>query len=221
MRRRVVVAALAGALALALGCAAARSAQRNVGTPPGLGLAPIVQTTRYSMPQPALEKIAIAPLAPSLDLERGGGTAAADAPALVGRFLAEALAGQGIAVIPASDFEGVLAAGAEEPAAMAGRAAARFGATGVILGRVERFREREGRPLAVTQPASVSFEVTLYAAPDGRRLWTARFAHTQQSADTGPLQAARYPGGGARWLTAEELARWGAANVAKELVAQR
>jgi hypothetical protein len=33
------------------------------------------------------------------------------------------------------------------------------------------------------------------------------------------LQTIRYPGGGTRWLTLEELARWGAREVARDLPA--
>jgi hypothetical protein len=63
----------------------------------------------------------------------------------------------------------------------------------------------------------VAFEVTLYAAPSGKKLWTARFDETQQSLNERPLDASRYPGGGTRWLTAAELARWGADATAESL----
>ena len=103
----------------------------------------------------------------------------------------------------------------------AAREADLMGASGVLVGRVLRFREREGGPFSVTRPASVSFEVTLYATAGARRLWTARFSHTQQPANTRVMDAARYPGGGVRWLSVEELARWGASRVAKELAKER
>ena len=64
----------------------------------------------------------------------------------------------------------------------------------------------------------MAFELSLHAVPSGRRVWTARFDETQVDLSTAPGRARRYPGGGTRWLSAGELARWGADNVAAELV---
>ena len=96
-----------------------------------------------------------------------------------------------------------------------------FGATAVVLGRVLRYREREGSAAGSTRPASVSFEVTIYEAPTARRLWTGRFDETQQAITEAILRARQYPGGGTRWLSAAEFARWGADEVAKSIVAAR
>ena len=96
-------------------------------------------------------------------------------------------------------------------------AAERFAATSVLVGEVWRYRERSGEALGSSRPASVAFEVTLFGAPDGRRIWQARFDETQQSITAAPLRARRYPGGGTRWLTAAELARWGAKQVAESM----
>ena len=57
--------------------------------------------------------------------------------------------------------------------------------------------------------AAVGFRVTLQGA-DGRTLWSAEFDERQQPLGENVLRAGQYPGGGSRWLTAEELARWGA-----------
>jgi hypothetical protein len=97
------------------------------------------------------------------------------------------------------------------------RAANDFGATAVVLGKVTRWREREGSAAGAARPASVAFEVSLHQAPLGRRLWTGRFDETQKSITEAILRARQYPGGGTRWLTAGELARWGAAEVAKAM----
>jgi hypothetical protein len=96
-------------------------------------------------------------------------------------------------------------------------AARDFGATSVLIGEVWRYRERSGQAMGSAEPASVAFEVTLFAAPDGRRLWQARFEETQQAPTANPLRALRYPGSGTRWLTVAELARWGASQVAQSL----
>ncbi|HME71672.1 MAG TPA: hypothetical protein VKM54_17645, partial [Myxococcota bacterium] len=97
-----------------------------------------------------------------------------------------------------------------DPVAAAKLAADRFNATGVLLGTLQRYRDLEGNPRSTSSPASVAFEVTFYAAPSGKKLWTARFSETQHSLNERPLDASRYPGGGTRWLTAAELAHWGA-----------
>ncbi len=62
--------------------------------------------------------------------------------------------------------------------------------------------------------------VALYAAPSGEKLWTARFDETQESLMANPLKARRYPGGGTRWLSAAEFARWGADEMARALLAR-
>ena len=100
-------------------------------------------------------------------------------------------------------------------------AAREFGATGVLLGQVFRYRERRGEALGSSQPASVAYELTLYAAPQGRRLWSSRFDETQQALGANMLNLPRYPGRGTRWLTAAELARWGADAAAQALAANR
>ena len=62
-------------------------------------------------------------------------------------------------------------------------------------------------------------EVTVYEAPTARRLWTGRFDETQQAITEAILRARQYPGGGTRWLSAPEFARWGADEVAKSITA--
>ena len=54
----------------------------------------------------------------------------------------------------------------------------------------------------------------LCSAPGARRLWSGQFDETQQPLSENVLSASRYPGGGSRWLTAEELATWGARETA-------
>jgi len=79
---------------------------------------------------------------------------------------------------------------------------------------VSRFIERAGEAAGTMRPASVSFTITLYAAPGARPLWRGRFDETQRALNENIFNAGRYPGGGTRWLSAEEMARWGASEVA-------
>ena len=179
-------------------------------------LAPIVDSRPIAPRDAALKKVAVAPLAtgPSLEgsLGVGAGTPS-ETTSLVAGFLSQALAARGISVVTPGEF-GAPPAGADggppDPVAAAKLAADRFGATGLLLGTLERYRDLEGSRRSTSSPASVAFQVTLYAAPSGKKLWTARFNETQHSLNERPLDAARYPGGGTRWLTAAELARWGA-----------
>jgi hypothetical protein len=178
-------------------------------------LAPIVDSRPVAPRDAALKKVAVASLAPapSLEASLGAGSSGPETASLVAGFLSQALAARGISVVTPGEF-GALPAGADggppDPVAAAKLAADRFGATGVLLGTLQRYRDLEGSRRSTSSPASVAFQVTLYAAPSGKKLWTARFNETQHSLNERPLDAARYPGGGTRWLTAAELARWGA-----------
>lgn len=156
------------------------------------------------------------------DEEAAAGMPAADVAALVARQVTEALAGRGAEVHAPEDVQRAL--GIEQPAAVrldpeeaARQVAARLGADALLVGRVDRFRQRQGEALGAERPASVSFSVQLYSAPGGRLLWSGLFDETQEPLSANLFKTARYPGGGTRWLRVEELSRWGAENVAKSM----
>jgi len=190
-------------------------------------------TTVRSRDFPALQergapitRVAIAPFEATGRLaatpESTTGTSPEVATALVARYLTEALASRGIAVVPADDVARAL--GIERPIrerlvprAIAERAADKFGVDAVLMGRVSRFTDRAGQSAGTLRPASVGFEVTLYAAPGGHKLWSALFDETQRALSENVFNAGRYPGGGTRWLSAEELARWGASETAAKI----
>ncbi len=190
-------------------------------TPP-----PIIQHRTYAPAKAFLEKVAVAPFGLGARLRAGepARTATeADAVLLVERVMAEEMAARGIGVIPARDVKiAFTREGMKEPRAdpQAGAVIVfeNFGATAVLLGEVSRFRERIGTKRGATGPASVAFVVTLHAAPSGRKLWSARFDETQVEFSAAPGRAHRYPGGGRRWLTAPELARFGAGAAVEALV---
>lgn len=171
-----------------------------------------------------LDRVAIVPFYPTARLSsdsEGRELSAADAAALVTRFVSEALEAR-VPVIPENDvqiaFEGqgqVTPRQAPELSAML--VAREFGADAVLLGEVGRYREREGSALGSMQPASVDFQVTLYAAPSGTKIWTGRFNHTQASLTANLFDSARLPGHGSRFLTVSELARFGAEQLIAEL----
>jgi hypothetical protein len=166
-----------------------------------------------------IQRLAVAPLRAMGSLSRRASSTTAVPPevatALVARYLAEALAGRGVPVVPADDVALALATQQpiEErliPRAVAQVVTERFGADAVLLGSVTRFDERRGQAAGATHPAAVGFEVTLYTAPGAQKLWNGVFAETQQALSENIFSTHRYPGGGMRWLTAEELAKWGA-----------
>lgn len=187
---------------------------------------PVVAASTVARSSEFMQKVAVMPFYPVSPSGRsiGGGSQAVswDSAALVTSFIAEALTAEGVAMIPANDLEIAFTAQGQavprlDPRTAAERAAKDFGATAVVLGRVSRWRDREGSAAGATQPASVAFEVSLHQAPTGRRLWTGRFDETQQSITANILRARKYPGGGTRWLTAAEFARWGSNEVIRSM----
>ncbi len=180
--------------------------------------APVVTQRTYAVSPGSLKKVAVMPFypRPELGAAAGGvGLSSAEVADLVSTFVAEALASQGIPVVAPSDlvtaFTGAgMATPRLDPRAAASIATRKFGASAVLLGEVYRWRDRSGGRRGTSQAASVGYEMTLYQAPSGRRLWSSRFDETQRPITENVFNAPRYPGGGRRWLTAAELARWGA-----------
>jgi hypothetical protein len=188
---------------------------------------PVVKQQTFSASPGSLKVVVMVPFYPRPDLAHsmaGQAIGAEEVAALVTGFFGNALAAEGVRVVPASDFE--LSFSSEgratprrDPLAAAEVAARDFGATSVVLGEVYRWRERSGEALGTDRPASVGYQMSLHQAPGGRRLWNSRFDETQRPLSADVRNLRRYPGGGSRWLTAAELARWGAAAAAESLVA--
>ena len=163
-------------------------------------------------------KVAVVPLVIASRVPTGdpdAGTTAEVAATIVAHQLTEALAARGIEVIAPSDIGRALEAEGAELTQVGPQDAARlaveeFGADAILMGRLLRWVERTGTARATAVPAAVGFEVTLRAAPGGRRLWNGIFDEQQKPLGENVLITSQYPGGGTRWLTAEELARWGA-----------
>lgn len=170
-----------------------------------------------------IERVAVAPFTAGGSLARrpleSGETSPDVAAALVARHLAEGLAGRGVDVVAPEDVVRVLEARGQQlaPPAMARLVSQKFGADALVLGRVLRFVERAGEATGTLRPASVWFEVTLYTAPGAEKLWSATFDETQRALSEDIRNAARYPGRGTRWLTVEELIRWGARETARSI----
>jgi hypothetical protein len=135
---------------------------------------------------------------------------------LLAHQMAEILEQRGVRVVPPEDVRSAVPAGdLSEPPQLARQVSAAFGADAVLTGELLRVQQRSGEAAGSRDPAGVGFEVILYGAPDGRELWRAQFDQTQKAWGENVFQTLRYPGGGMRWLTAEELARWGAREVVR------
>ena len=161
----------------------------------------------------AVSKVAVVPF--SAVQRPGAEPLRPDAGALVAGYAADAFSARGIDTVPPSDVEQALGEAAGSTAAVR-EAAQHFGAAAVVVGSVYKFRERSGEALGSVHPASVGFELKVYTA-DGRLFDSKVFDHTQVALTENALTATQYPGGGTRWLTAEELARWAADQTVKSL----
>jgi hypothetical protein len=84
-----------------------------------------------------------------------------------------------------------------------------FGVDALVFGEVRRFTKRSGGAKGSSRPASVRFDLELHGA-DGTLLWRGVYDETQRSIseDLGGFSVARSRG--FRWLSAEELAEYGA-----------
>lgn len=188
---------------------------------------PVIEYRVYAPAKSALDKVAVAPFDTHVRIpgsEPSAAPAAGAAASHVEHFVAEEIAARGVEVVPAGDVGMALAARGKgsqpiDPITAAQIVLEKFGATALLLGEVTRYRERAGGKRGSPQPAGVGFKISLHAAPSGKRLWTARFDETQVSLSEAPGRARRYPGGGTRWLTAAELARFGAQKAAEALLA--
>jgi len=79
----------------------------------------------------------------------------------------------------------------------------------MVAGFVYRYRERVGYDYSAERPASVGFEIHLISVKDGSTLWRGIFDKTQKSLMEDVFQASSFFKGGAKWLTARELAKVG------------
>jgi len=187
---------------------------------------PVVNQQTVSSSAGSIQRVAVMPFTTRAGLIPTGsdvGLTADEVSELVSNFMAEALSAEGVRVVFPNDLAQAFLSeerpvARRDPPAAAELAASRFGATSVVMGEVLRWRERKGEAYGTNQPASVAYVMTLYQAPVARRLWSSRFDHTQRTLMADPLTARKYPGGGTRFLTAAELARWAVRASAVSLV---
>lgn len=78
-------------------------------------------------------------------------------------------------------------------------------ADAVMIGRVQRFRERVGDDWGVKSPASVAFVLDLIDVRRGDVIWSARFDETQKALSENIFGLGDISQRGVRWLSAEQL----------------
>ena len=98
---------------------------------------------------------------------------------------------------------------ADSPRSLAVRLGRELKADHIIAGTVWRYRERSGTARASAGPASVAFVVYIIDVTDGRRLWKGSHFETQKPLSQSIFEARTFFKRGARWLSVDELARYG------------
>lgn len=104
----------------------------------------------------------------------------------------------------------------ETPLTLAQKTGSALKANFILVGSVWRFRERVGGALGVESPASVAFNVALVDVPDGKILWNAHFDKTQRALSEDIRDIRGFLTRGAKWLTADQLARYGVNEIFKK-----
>jgi len=82
-------------------------------------------------------------------------------------------------------------------------------ADAMIMGRIQRYRERVGDEWGAKSPASVAFILDLVDVRRGDIVWTARFDETQKSLSESIFSLGDIGERGVRWLSADQLAQDG------------
>jgi hypothetical protein len=182
----------------------------------GLALAcaaPVSTQLREPRSPPTLRKLVVLPFASD---PAPGGTVESDAAAVVATRVLEVLMQEtGFEIVPPGEAARVHGlggpAGGEELRRL-------FGSDAVLTGVVRRYVERSGGPAGASRPAAVWFGLEL-RTPDGELLWSGVYDETQRalSDDLGSLGRAWQRG--FRWVTAADLAGYGARKLVQALAA--
>ena len=86
----------------------------------------------------------------------------------------------------------------------------------VVVGSVWRYRDGGAIKEIPDAPASVAFELYLVEVATGKRLWRGKFDGTQKILSEDVIRGLKQMKMGVRWLTADELARYGVREVFKK-----
>jgi hypothetical protein len=104
----------------------------------------------------------------------------------------------------------------DTPRSLARKAGEALGANLMIVGAVWRYRDRVRDPMGPGRGASVAFEMYLIEVPSGMTAWKAKFDETQRPLTKDIRGSKLLIKTGARWLSADELARYGVEEAIKK-----
>jgi len=105
----------------------------------------------------------------------------------------------------------------DTPLTVARRVGQASGADYMLLGTVWRYRERSGSSSSSRSPSSVAFDLYLVDVRKGETVWMANFEETQRSLTDNIWDADTFFSRGAKWLSANELARYGVEEIVKQM----
>jgi hypothetical protein len=104
----------------------------------------------------------------------------------------------------------------ENPRSFAQKVGRALGANFMIVGSVWRYMDRMRDPMGPGRGASVAFEIYLIDVPCGKTMWKVKFDKTQRPFTEDIRGAKVLLKKGAKWLPADELARYGVEEIAKK-----
>ena len=105
----------------------------------------------------------------------------------------------------------------DTPRSIAQRVGDALRANFVIVGTVWRYRNRVQDETGLERGASVAFDIYLIEIPSGKTVWKSKFDETQRPLSEDIRGAKALFKRGVRWLTADELARYGVEEALKKL----
>jgi hypothetical protein len=176
-----------------------------------------VQVERFPVEQPPIvHKLAIVPFGAGAPVSEP--EVPESAPRFVTAKVLEALATDDrFVVIPPEESARALELGGGGDAAARSRTLhTAFGIDAVVTGRVERFIDREGGEKGARRPASVRIQLGMHDA-SGLPLFRGIYDETQKSVSQSPASFQLARARSFRWLTAEQLASYGARELVAEL----
>jgi hypothetical protein len=189
-----------------------------------------IESRTYAPPGPALARVAVVPFYPHRSYEgssRLGGVDPGLATERLTRLTIDALLAAGVELVPVDEVANAIESVPRSSAVIDSKVFAEglgktLGATSVLIGEVLRYRDARGATTPGRHPASVAFQVTLYEAPDGFKLWAARYDYTQPPPPEGGSGSDVHDAAlRQRWLSANEIAERGANEVAQALADSR
>lgn len=92
------------------------------------------------------------------------------------------------------------------------RIAKETGCDGILATTLYDYKQRDGGEYGANVPASAAFEMRLIEVNQGRSLWYAEFAETQQPLMSNLLSFNKARKRGFKWITVEELVKQGVAD---------